>query len=110
MRTRLTPLQHLVTLPLDRFVPAAFERLRLATLGELVALVGTAPAARPSVEQLAAMIITLDAGGSKLAAVERAVVVEAVAATAGNVSAAARLLGMERKTLERRLLRARMAR
>ncbi len=57
----------------------------------------------PSLSSLARRLLNTPTGElPKLEAMERAVVVEAMAAMHGNKSAAARLLGLERKALERR--------
>ena len=55
-----------------------------------------------SLTQLARAILRLDAG-DKLSAIEDALIQEALALTDGNKSAAARLLGVHRKVIERRL-------
>ncbi|MBL9003283.1 MAG: sigma 54-interacting transcriptional regulator [Myxococcales bacterium] len=56
----------------------------------------------PSLTQLARAILRIDAP-DKLAAIEDAIVQEALVLTDGNKSAAARLLGVHRKVIERRL-------
>ena len=53
------------------------------------------------------MILALPENGSKFHVVQNAVVLQALAMSGGNVSAAARLLGMNRKAFERKLARAR---
>jgi DNA-binding NtrC family response regulator len=59
--------------------------------------------ARAEVERLADRILALPAGvDSRLDSVERAVLHRALELSAGNKSAAARLVGLERKTFERR--------
>jgi DNA-binding NtrC family response regulator len=74
----------------------------VTTLGDLVG----ARAARRTpneVEALARAVLALPEGpGGKLDAIERAVVRLAMDATGGNKSAAARLIGVDRKALERR--------
>lgn len=57
-----------------------------------------------SLAQLARVILRLDVG-DKLGAIEEALVSEALALADGNKSAAARLLGVHRKVVERRLAR-----
>jgi DNA-binding NtrC family response regulator len=79
----------------DEVTPAVLEALAgdrpvkedSAVLNRLVALVLAAPAAD---------------GGNKLEMVERAILQQAVVASDGNKSAAARLIGIPRKALERR--------
>ena len=58
-----------------------------------------------SADDLAREILRLPSKGSKIDAVQRAVVVHALAVSHGNVSAAARLLGVDRKALERKVAR-----
>ena len=62
---------------------------------------------RGSLEAIAKMTVDLPTG-EKLREVERSVLAHALATTHGNVSAAARLLGLDRKALERKLLRHRL--
>lgn len=55
------------------------------------------------IDRLVDRVLALPAEtGNKLAAVERAVIARAMAATSGNKSAAAQLVGIERKAMERR--------
>jgi transcriptional regulator of acetoin/glycerol metabolism len=109
-------LNDLANIPLNQLLPKAIESLRGATLDELAELLtsrkgGTAaPASAPargatSHDDLAQAIISLPVSGSKLGAAERAVVLRAMETCKGNVSAAARLLGVNRKALERRIRR-----
>jgi transcriptional regulator of acetoin/glycerol metabolism len=56
-----------------------------------------------SLDAIAEAIIALPDSKHRLREVEKAVVARALAKTKGNVSAAARLLGVERKALERRV-------
>jgi transcriptional regulator with GAF, ATPase, and Fis domain len=58
-----------------------------------------------TLDEIARAILDLPAGGHRLRDVERTVVAHALAKTNGNVSAAARLLGTDRKALERRIER-----
>jgi DNA-binding NtrC family response regulator len=61
-----------------------------------------------SPDQIAELVLALPKGkGSKLREVERAVVIHALDACDGNVSAAARLIGVDRKAMERRVAKAR---
>ncbi|HXI55955.1 MAG TPA: helix-turn-helix domain-containing protein, partial [Polyangia bacterium] len=62
---------------------------------------GSSPASRTDLAQMAREILHLPIE-NKLAAMEEALVSEAVALSHGNKSAAARLLGVHRKTLGRR--------
>jgi hypothetical protein len=103
-------LQNLANIPIDELLPTAVNRLKHATLDELAAILSGRSTVVPSTDQLAEMILALPEKGSKLDAVQRVVVLHAVAVSAGNVSAAARLLGMERKSLERKLAKARRGR
>ncbi len=56
-------------------------------------------------EQIARAVLALPAGRNRIRVIEHAVAKEALAVTKGNVSAASRLLGIERKALERRIAR-----
>jgi DNA-binding NtrC family response regulator len=70
---------------------------------ELFAPERTSPRAPGEIERLARVILSLpDRLGSKLEIVERAVLHHAIEACGGNKSAAARLIGVDRKALERR--------
>jgi transcriptional regulator of acetoin/glycerol metabolism len=80
-------------------------------------LAGLAPSSAASdrpdggrtLDEIARAILALPAGGHRLRDVERTVVAHALAKTQGNVSAAARLLGTDRKALERRIERHQIA-
>jgi DNA-binding NtrC family response regulator len=61
----------------------------------------------PSLDAIASLVLDLREEGSKLELVERAIIDRAMSACAGNQSAAARRLGIERKALARRLARRR---
>jgi DNA-binding NtrC family response regulator len=87
--------------------------LRLSLLAEadtvdsatLESLVGedTRSASHTDIERLAALVLALpDKFGNKLGAMERAVLSRAMASTGGNKAAAARLLGLKPKAIERR--------
>lgn len=54
-------------------------------------------------DDLAARVLDIKKPGSKLDMVERAIVSHALEAADGNVSQAARLLGIDRKAMERRI-------
>jgi transcriptional regulator of acetoin/glycerol metabolism len=66
------------------------------------------PSAR-TLDDIARAILDLPSGGHRLRDVERTVVAHALVQTKGNVSAAARLLGTDRKSLERRIERHKIA-
>jgi ActR/RegA family two-component response regulator len=102
-------LKILANIPIDRLLPLAAEKLKHATLDELATILSGKATVVPSTDQLAEMILALPESGSKLARVQNAVVMHAFATCGGNVSAAARLLGMDRKELERKIARARRA-
>jgi len=104
MSARLSELR---SIPLDQLLPKAVERLRDATLDELADLLSRGPGGGRALEDLAKAVIALPTEGSKLGAAERAVVLHALHSAGGNVSAAARLLGVDRKALERRVRRIR---
>lgn len=100
--------------PFFRELVEELRTVRLDALPEVVATLrrargvdstsrGTQPWKAP--DELARKVLELPVEGSKLDVIQRAVVQHAVATTGGNVSAAARLLGMDRKALERKLAR-----
>lgn len=101
---------------LDELV-AKLSRLPFGRIGDVVAAIegrtpsftSTTPQAPSLVGETVAdisdAVMSLDVSGSKLVAVERSVVQAALRKTNGNKAAAARLLGMDRKALERRLRR-----
>jgi DNA-binding NtrC family response regulator len=124
--------QPLARSPLGQLVPELLRRLEKMTPERIVAILGMldaesgSPAAsgasrghgsssgssssssvRGSLEAIAKMTVDLPTG-EKLREVERSVLAHAMATTHGNVSAAARLLGLDRKALERKLLRHRL--
>jgi ActR/RegA family two-component response regulator len=107
MRTPSPTLSKLSTVPIDTLLDAAATEMRHATLDEIAIVLSGKPTVTPNTSQLAEMILALPEKGSKLERVQAAVVAHAVAVCNGNVSAAARLLGMERKSLERKIARAR---
>jgi DNA-binding NtrC family response regulator len=82
------------------------RRLRgvsLQKLGRLAAaLAGVTGGSRGSLDAIAEQVVAHPSDGSKLEEIERAVITHAVAVSDGNVSAAARLLGVDRKMLDRR--------
>jgi transcriptional regulator of acetoin/glycerol metabolism len=93
---------------LDQLLPKALERLRGATLEELAELLGrstSSSVAPPSADALARAVLALPGTGSKLRAAERAVILHALDVCNGNVSATGRLLGIDRKALERKIRR-----
>ena len=97
------------------------ERLRRASLDELAELLGRgdrqeganaqveARPARVGGDDLARAVLALPGNGSVLGAAERAIVLHALSVTKGNVSAAARLLRVDRKSLERKIRRIKRA-
>jgi transcriptional regulator of acetoin/glycerol metabolism len=106
------------SIPLDQVITEVTTSLERMPLAELEALVlgvsgaGAGGAAAggqahplPSLETFAHGILALPTRGSKLAEAERSVVTHALQMTDGNVSAAARLLGVDRKALERKIAR-----
>jgi len=90
---------------------SSLRSVSVSVLGELVhALSATERRSRradrasaASLDGFVRFILAEDARGSKLELVERAIVAEALSASGGNQSAAARLLGVNRKALVRRL-------
>jgi ActR/RegA family two-component response regulator len=98
-------LSSLASVPIEDLLATASQRLRHATLDEITTIFTGGSPRVDSTAQLAEMILALPVKGSKLEAVQCAVVTHALAVSRGNVSAAARLLGMERKALERKIAR-----
>jgi DNA-binding NtrC family response regulator len=112
-RSPARPARELSIAKLDAHVRDAIARgelqadstgLSLATLGQRIQSRASAKAP-PPLDQIAQWITTLRVSGSKLEAVADAVVRRALAEAEGNKSAAARLLGMDRKAYERALRR-----
>ncbi len=97
----------LADLPLHEVMPklrACIENLSLEEVAMLVRPAANASPAPPSsLAAAAAVVVGLPTPGSKLREMERAVIHHALGETAGNVSAAARLLGVDRKALERKM-------
>lgn len=83
-------------------LPDVVATLRQASGGGATAATGRAG---QSPDDLARKVLEMPVDGSKLDLIQRAVVKHALATTGGNVSAAARLLGIDRKALERKLAR-----
>ena len=105
-----------VTMSLERMPLAELEALVLGASGRGAGSAGArGPVAGgstggqahslPSLETFAHGILALPTRGSKLEEAERSVVTHALQVTDGNVSAAARLLGVDRKALERKIAR-----
>jgi transcriptional regulator of acetoin/glycerol metabolism len=76
---------------------------------------GLSPAAEPAktvrsevAEAFTKSLLASHSSGSKLEEAQRAIIAHALVETQGNVSAAARLLGVERKALERKVRRYRL--
>jgi DNA-binding NtrC family response regulator len=102
-------LRGLQAVPIEKLLPKATAMLKNASLEDLASILTGKGAPPRSPDDLAPIVVGLDTKGSKLAAVERAVVLHAHATCGGNVSAAARLLGIDRKAMERKLAKARRA-
>jgi transcriptional regulator of acetoin/glycerol metabolism len=92
---------------------AALQRISVGKLSEVVKAVsletqrsGATRAGHLSLDAVARFVLDRAEPGSKIDLIERAVVSSAMSACAGNQSAAARLLGIERKALGRRLAKA----
>jgi DNA-binding NtrC family response regulator len=103
-------LNTLANVPIERLLPLAAEKLKHATFEELATILSGKATVVPSTDQLAEMILALPPeSGSKLERIQTAVVMHAVSTSGGNVSAAARLLGMGRSELRRKFARARRA-
>ena len=101
MSTPASSLERLANIPIDRVLPMVMDKLRHSTLDER---------ARSSAGErrwCRRRTTSRPEKGSKLEIMQNAVVLHAVAVSGGNVSAAARLLGVERKAFERKLARAR---
>lgn len=93
--------REIVGVPIGR-LPGVIKAIRDARNAPRMMMVGTSVNVT-SVEMVARMVLTVDANGSKLRAVENAAVLEAVRQANGNISQAARLLGLDRKAMERRV-------
>jgi transcriptional regulator of acetoin/glycerol metabolism len=108
------PFSDLAHLPLHEVLPKLRARVESLTLAEVEALVRPAretpssPVAPSSLAEAAAVVVALAPPGSRLAEIERAVLRHALEETRWNVSAAARLLGVDRKRLERKIARHRI--
>jgi DNA-binding NtrC family response regulator len=97
---------------LDDIVPEVVRRLSVMTIDELIAVLPCIESTRggaetvtvTSFDELARSILALPSR-TRLRDAERAVVAHALAESSGNVSAAARLLGIDRKALERKIRR-----
>src|ERR1700722_1945420 len=115
--------KQLASLPLAEIAPRLGTLISKMTIADVAALLGQtgkehAVAARPagapassggSLDEIAQAILAPPESKHRLRDVERAVVAHALLTTHGNVSPAARLLGTERKALERRIARYRLA-
>ena len=106
-------------LALDDIVPHIVRRLQAMTIDELLAVLPCIDSAHEkregdghsasgtrggSLDDLAKSVLALPSR-ARLKDAERAVVAHALASSNGNVSAAARLLGIDRKALERKIRR-----
>jgi transcriptional regulator of acetoin/glycerol metabolism len=63
-----------------------------------------------AVDVIAGEVLALPEKGSKLDLVQRAVVIRALKESGGNISAAARAIGVDRKVLERKIARYKLKR
>ncbi len=106
------PFAELARLPLREVVPRLRARLDTLTLAGVEALLrpmAPSPSAAPSsLAAAVAVVVNLAPLESKMAEIERAVIRHALAETGGNVSAAARILDVDRKRLERKIARHRL--
>jgi DNA-binding NtrC family response regulator len=113
--------RQLASSPLAEIVPRLTALVGRMTVDDVAALLAQ-DSARPVVapnpgpvrsgetlDDIARAILALPDCRHRLREVERAVVIHALETTRGNVSAAARLLGTERKALERRIERYKIA-
>jgi DNA-binding NtrC family response regulator len=101
--------QDLAQVPLDRLVPELVRRFEKMSVDELTSTLNAlehpgSSSGTPSLDEIARMVIDLPKG-AKLREVERVVLAHALETSRGNVSAAARLLGANRKAMERKLAR-----
>jgi DNA-binding NtrC family response regulator len=112
--------RQLASSPLAEIVPRLTALVGKMTVDDVAALLAQgpppavasdpAPARSPgNLDDIARAILALPDCRHRLREVERAVVIHALETTRGNVSAAARLLGTERKALERRIERYKIA-
>lgn len=112
--------RQLASSPLAEIVPRLTAMVGKMTVDDVAALLaqGTPPAVATehgparspgNLDDIARAILALPDCRHRLREVERAVVIHALETTRGNVSAAARLLGTERKALERRIERYKIA-
>ena len=106
---------------LDEIVPRLGALLSKMTVEEVASLLGgssptSSTAGEPgpwkpaeSLDEIARAILDLPDCKHRLREVERAVIAHVLLTTKGNVSAAARFLGTERKALERRIAKYKIA-
>jgi DNA-binding NtrC family response regulator len=105
-RTLRVHVFQLLTFPDEGFVEMHIDSLRKMPLSSFVAMLRSKnrlsepDASAPA--ELAAEVLAMQSEGSKLRAVEEALVQQAVLSSRGNLAKAARLLGIERKAVERR--------
>lgn len=110
------PFAELAHLPLHAVLSELRARVDSLTLAEVEALMRpfakapSSPGAPSSLAEAAAVVVGLPTPGSKLREIERAVIRHALGETRGNLSGAARLLGVDRKALERKIARHRLDR
>jgi transcriptional regulator of acetoin/glycerol metabolism len=91
-------------------LPRLLASLREASTAVPPALQKGSRVAAVAVEVIAAEVLALPEKGSKLDLVQRAVVIRALKESGGNISAAARSLGVDRKVLERKIARYKLKR
>ena len=102
------PFAEFASLPLRDAVSKRRLRLGPLTLAEVEVLVQPLAPAPSSLAAAAAVVVGLPPPGSKLAEIDRAVIQHALDEVNGNVSAAARLHGVDRKQLQRKVARHRL--
>jgi DNA-binding NtrC family response regulator len=86
-------------------LPRLLASLREASIPVPPVLQKGSRVAAASAEVIAGEVLALPEKGSKLDLVQRAVVARALKESGGNISAAARSIGVDRKVLERKIAR-----
>jgi len=99
-------LKSLAAVPIGDLLALASEKLKSMTLDDLATILSGGNASATSTEEVAEMILALPESGSKIDIVEDALILHSLKVSDGNVSAAARLIGMSRKVLGRKVARA----
>ena len=111
------PRSPLAAAPLEQVIPrlaALLAKMKIDDIASVLAGLGAAGESdrkdgAGTLDEIARAILALPSGSHRLRDVERTVVAHALEKTRGNVSAAARLLGTDRKALERRIERHKIA-